>query len=325
MEDDLFTYELEVVKDFYFPCIEKPHDNLTNKDLDVYEPRVCYDENEQIYAKAVILVNKKLVRLIDVTVEQWIDLKVSDHRKVGKEIMEEVIRGDDEEVLTDEELSNLEKEKVSEEKENVEIFRMEIDIFNFETPLCKEFKEFNHLLQIDMDVLTGDLPRFKTYEDYKDVWIYEWNREVLWVKEKPWLDHGISKEPIDDIDHFCMPYHFKSGHTEWPTCNSNKDGYCNRGNLPGIIQIGNMTYFQNYEWYDALEDDDLKNEALIEKAILEGSRGHENREGENFCSWLKECFGNYHELDYELMRKLEEYWWGKKEEEESSDDTWSHY
>ncbi|GJV61883.1 hypothetical protein Tco_1467983 [Tanacetum coccineum] len=53
---------------------------------------------------------------------------------------------------------------------------------------------------------------------------------------------------------------------------------------------------------DALEDGDLKDEALKEKAIWEGSYGHENREGKNFCSWLKECFGDYHELDYELMR-----------------------
>nr|GEV16444.1 hypothetical protein [Tanacetum cinerariifolium] len=39
-----------------------------------------------------------------------------------------------------------------------------------------------------------------------------------------------------------------------------------------------------------------------------GSWGHENRDGNNLCSWLKECFGNYQELDYELMRKLKEYW-----------------
>ncbi|GKC65203.1 hypothetical protein Tco_1097801 [Tanacetum coccineum] len=73
---------------------------------------------------------------------------------------------------------------MSEEKEIVEIFRIEMDIFDFKTPLCKAFKEFNHLLQIDVDVLTGDLPVFKTYEDYKDAWIYECNREVSWVEKK---------------------------------------------------------------------------------------------------------------------------------------------
>ncbi|GKF73375.1 hypothetical protein Tco_0219707, partial [Tanacetum coccineum] len=86
MEDDLFTYEIGVVEDFYFPCIEQPHD-----DLDVYGPRVCYDENEQIYVEAVILINKLLVRVIDITMEQWLDLKFGDHRKVDKEIMEEVV------------------------------------------------------------------------------------------------------------------------------------------------------------------------------------------------------------------------------------------
>ncbi|GJT82615.1 hypothetical protein Tco_1056957 [Tanacetum coccineum] len=328
MEDDLFTYELEVIEDFYFPCIEQPHDNLTNDDLDVYEPRVCYDENEPIYVEAVILINKRLVRLTAITVEQWLDLKFGDHKKVNKEIMKEVVstwlirsykkqfdeymeikndwsnnmtidwytknslwlywvRGDDEEVLTDDELSNLEEENLSDENEVTEIFRIETDIFHFETPLCKAFKEFNYIFEIDVDILTKDIPGFKKYDDYKDAWIYEWNREVLWVEEKPWLDYGTWKEPNDDIN--------------------------------------NMTYFQNYEWYDALEDGDLKDEALKEKAILEGLWGHENREGMNFCSWLIECFGNYHKLDYELMRKLEEHWWGKKEAEESSDDAWSNY
>ncbi|GKC85981.1 hypothetical protein Tco_1141698 [Tanacetum coccineum] len=64
------------------------------------------------------------------------------------------IRGDDEEVLTDDEFSDLEEENLREGNEIIEIFRIEMDIFLFETPLCKEFKEFNHLLQIDVNVLT---------------------------------------------------------------------------------------------------------------------------------------------------------------------------
>ncbi|GJW18456.1 hypothetical protein Tco_0025892 [Tanacetum coccineum] len=61
-----------------------------------------------------------------------------------------------------------------------------------------------------------------------------------------------------------------------------------------MIRICDMTYFQDYEWYEGLEDGDLKDEALKEKSIL-----------------------NYHKLDYKLMTMLQEYWWGKKEEEES--------
>ncbi|GJX14032.1 hypothetical protein Tco_0205790 [Tanacetum coccineum] len=36
-----------------------------------------------------------------------------------------------------------------------------------------------------------------TYEDYKDDWIYEWNKDVPWVYDKPWLDNGIWKEPTN--------------------------------------------------------------------------------------------------------------------------------
>ncbi|GJQ90656.1 hypothetical protein Tco_0001795 [Tanacetum coccineum] len=32
------------------------------------------------------------------------------------------------------------------------------------------------------------------------------------------------------------PFHFKSRHTEWPTCNWEEDGYCNEGKLPGMIR-----------------------------------------------------------------------------------------
>ncbi|GJZ32361.1 hypothetical protein Tco_0577797 [Tanacetum coccineum] len=254
IEDDLFAYELGILKDSYFPCVEQPYDDLENGDLDIYEPRQCYDEYERMFAEAVILIDSRLVKLIDITLEQWLDLKFGDHKQVDKEIMEEV--------LTYDELSNLEEENLYEGNEIAEVFRIETDIFLFETPLCKEFKEFNHLLQIDVD-----------------------NNKVSWVDEKSWLEDGIWMEPTDDICHECKSFGFKSGHVEWPTY---------------------------YEWYEGLEDGDSKEETLKEKSILEGSWGHENRKGKNFCSWLKESFGNYHKLDYELMLKLEVYWWERK-------------
>nr|GEX02663.1 integrase, catalytic region, zinc finger, CCHC-type, peptidase aspartic, catalytic [Tanacetum cinerariifolium] len=48
---------------------------------------------------------------------------------------------------------------------------------------------------INPDLLTKDTIGFKTYEDYKDEWIYEWNENVPWVCDNPWLDKGIWKEP----------------------------------------------------------------------------------------------------------------------------------
>ncbi|GJV54960.1 hypothetical protein Tco_1455965 [Tanacetum coccineum] len=82
-------------------------------------------------------------------------------------------RGDDEVELTDKESSDSD-----DEDEVAKIFRIEINVFDFETPLCRAFKEFNYLLQINLDVLTKDIDRFKTYEEYKDDWIYEWNKDV---------------------------------------------------------------------------------------------------------------------------------------------------
>ncbi|GKB86076.1 hypothetical protein Tco_0958348 [Tanacetum coccineum] len=77
-------------------------------------------------------------------------------------------RGDDEVEHTDEESSNSD-----DEDEVAKFFRIETNVFDFETPLCRAIKEFNYLLQIDPDVLTKDIDGFKTYEEYKDDWIYE--------------------------------------------------------------------------------------------------------------------------------------------------------
>ncbi|GJT61173.1 hypothetical protein Tco_1004706 [Tanacetum coccineum] len=234
MDDDLFTYEVKILGLFYYPCVEKQMDDLDNGNLDVYERKLCYDECERMYAEAVIFINKKLVRLIDVIVEQWLDLKYSDHTMVSNEVKESVIatwliqsykkqfnehmkikkqkevygldagmeydpsnvnfgewlaskfsnymmmdwytknalwiywtRGDDEEVITDDKLSNLGDGKFV-ENEIAQIFRLDTDIFYFETPLCEAFNKINYLRKIDVDVLTNDIPGFKTYDEYKD-------------------------------------------------------------------------------------------------------------------------------------------------------------
>ncbi|GJW31037.1 hypothetical protein Tco_0047912 [Tanacetum coccineum] len=48
------------------------------------------------------------------------------------------------------------------------------------------------------------------------------------------------------------------------------DGYCNGGNLPRTSIIENQLHYQDYEWYEALEDSELKDKALRNKAIIEG-------------------------------------------------------
>ncbi|GJU92644.1 hypothetical protein Tco_1317400 [Tanacetum coccineum] len=79
----------------------------------------------------------------------------------------------------------------------------------------------------------------KTYEDYKNDWIYEWNKDVPWVDEKPW------------------------------------------------------TNTEDYEWYDAVEDSKLKDEALRNKDIMEGfikddddkSRYEQNRRWNTYTNY----------------------------------------
>ncbi|GKD68309.1 hypothetical protein Tco_1322399 [Tanacetum coccineum] len=65
--------------------------DFDNGNLDVYERKLCYDECEKMYAEAVILINMRLVRLIDVTIEQRLDLKYGDHTMVSNEVKESVI------------------------------------------------------------------------------------------------------------------------------------------------------------------------------------------------------------------------------------------
>ncbi|GKG51885.1 hypothetical protein Tco_0544523, partial [Tanacetum coccineum] len=51
------------------------------------------------------------------------------------------------------------------------------------------------------------------------------------------------------------------------------DEFCNGGELPGMVRVGCMNYFQDHKWYDELTDGKLKEEALTHKARIEESWG----------------------------------------------------
>ncbi|GJW64016.1 hypothetical protein Tco_0115900 [Tanacetum coccineum] len=93
------------------------------------------------------------------------------------------------------------------------------------------------------------------------------------------------------------------------TCHSWKDnGYCNRGNLPGTYIIGNRLHYQNYEWYEDLEDSELKDEALRNKAIIEGfiNEGDDESRYEQERRW--NIYTNYdyaYEINHEDNEKEE--------------------
>ncbi|GJZ02950.1 hypothetical protein Tco_0520911 [Tanacetum coccineum] len=143
--------------------------------------------------------------------------------------------GGDKIKVSDDESSDLEEYWSDKEEESVEIFKIETDIFDYETPLyALSYEEQNVII-------------------------------------RPWLDNGIWKEP-KLVKHDCKPFNYKTGCSEWPTCSWREDGYCNGGNLPEAYHIGNSLHYQDLEWYEALEDSELKDKALRNKAIMEGPR-----------------------------------------------------
>ncbi|GKE53902.1 hypothetical protein Tco_1489058 [Tanacetum coccineum] len=183
-----------------------------------------------------------------------------------------------------------------------EIFKIEGNLFDFETPLCEAFYEFNFLLKIDTDLFTYDIQNFKTYDVYKR----ELNNDKAKGTEKPWSENGV---PYQLCDHICESYRFKDGGTKWPTYTSDIDGFCNGGELPGMVRVGSMTYFQDHKWYDELADGKLKDETLALKAKIEGSWGDMTPGVIKFCIWLKSCFENIHDLEYKVLVKLQDCWW----------------
>ncbi|GKC77582.1 hypothetical protein Tco_1128356 [Tanacetum coccineum] len=162
MDDDLFTYEVEVAN---IPCDSKMDDDSEYEADD----DMGYD-------------------LSDVAFIEWVGSKNFNYKTMDHCTMKALwiywIKGDDEVELTDEESS-------SDEDDIAEVFRIDINIFDYETPLCSAFKELNYLLEVDLDLLTKYIIGFKTYEYYKNDWIYEWNKDVPWVDEKPWTNTRV--------------------------------------------------------------------------------------------------------------------------------------
>nr|GEU57777.1 hypothetical protein [Tanacetum cinerariifolium] len=209
---------------------------------------------------------------------------------------------------TNENTFNFKETKQDDEQEIGKIFKIETNLFDYETSLCEKFKEFNYLLKIDSDVLTNDIVGFKTYDEYKDPWIYEWNKNVSWVHKKPWADTGVWTEPTSVL-HCCKPFNYKNGCSEWLTYNWREDGYCNRENLPRAYIVGNTLRYQDLEWCDALKDSNLKEEALRNKAIMEGLINEDvesNNEGWKSWDEFKSTNGDRNEWEYESEHEDDE-------------------
>ncbi|GJZ68552.1 hypothetical protein Tco_0631792 [Tanacetum coccineum] len=160
------------------------------------------------------------------------------------------------------------------------------------------FMKFHHLSDHDEDE--------ETKEDDNPNETDNLNNDKAKGTKELWLENEV---PYKLCDHTCEPYRFKSGETKWPTCTSDIDRFCNGGKLPGMVRIGSITYFQDHMWYDKLADGKLKDETLALKAKIKGSWGDATHGVMKFYGWLKNSFKNFHELDYDVLVKLQECWW----------------
>ncbi|GKD35414.1 hypothetical protein Tco_1250923 [Tanacetum coccineum] len=158
-----------------------------------------------------------------------------------------------------------------------------IDPLEFISRVNSSFKNHRRVdgrtKKIDPDLLTKDIEGFKTYEEFKNDWIYEWNKDVPWVHGKPWMDYGAWKEPTP-VTHSYI--------------------------------IGNSLHYQDYEWYEALEDEELKEKALRNKAIMEGIKDDD----ESIDERQEICSNETHELPVCNIRRFEmiKYSFGDDEE-----------
>ncbi|GJR11854.1 VIER F-box protein 2, partial [Tanacetum coccineum] len=154
MDDDLFTYEVEVAN---IPCDSKMYNNLEQEADD----DMGYDPS-------------------DVAFIEWLGSKFFNYKTMDHYTMKTLwiywIRGDDEVELTDEESSD------------------------------------------DMDEVA------ETYKDYMNDWIYERNKDVPWVDERPWTNAEVWTKPTL-VKTTCNLANYKTGCSEWPTCSWRDDGY----------------------------------------------------------------------------------------------------
>nr|GEU49195.1 hypothetical protein [Tanacetum cinerariifolium] len=158
--------------------------------------------------------------------------------------------------------------------------------------------DITNIFKIKGNIFDSETPL--TYEEY------ELNNPMTKDPEEPCLDNGV---PYQLCDRICEPYRFKNGITKWPMCSLDIDGFCNGGELHGMVQVKNMTYFQDHKWYDKLADGILKEETLMHKAKVEKSWANATPGVMKLYAWLINSFRNFYKLDYNVLVKLQECWW----------------
>ncbi|GJY27364.1 hypothetical protein Tco_0402090 [Tanacetum coccineum] len=152
-------------------------------------------------------------------------------------------RGDDEVELTNEESPDS-----NAEDEVAEILRIDTNVFDFETPTCKAFKEFNYLLQIDPDFLTMEQGRnlllLNTVVNHSYSRMDIRNGQLLAGKMMDiGMDHTLKDEALK-----------------------------NKAIMEGVIEEDDESYYNGWRRWDCYEND------IHDHEEKENEEEHENKE-----------------------------------------------
>ena len=77
-------------------------------------------------------------------------------------------------------------------------------------------------------------------------------------------------------------------------------------------KVGNNVYFYYYDWYNMIEDSELKSKALMEKARLEAYNNDCDAENVKFLELVLRSFDDCSKLDQRMKWKLKKEWKGFK-------------
>ncbi|GJU59582.1 hypothetical protein Tco_1237348 [Tanacetum coccineum] len=111
------------------------------------------------------------------------------------------------------------------------------------------------------------------------------------------------------IEKFILKFHHLSDHNDDEE-NEEEEDPNETDNAPEIFKIeGNLFDLKTPLWYDELADGKLKDETLAPKTKIKDHGGDATPRVIKFYRWLKSCFENFQELEYEVLVKLQECWW----------------
>nr|GEU36596.1 C2 calcium/lipid-binding domain, CaLB [Tanacetum cinerariifolium] len=263
MDDDLFTYEVEVAN---IPCDSNIDDDSKQQMLHEADDDTGYDPS-------------------DVAFTEWLGLNFFNYKTMDQYTKKALwiywIRGDNEVEITDEEFSDSEDDVA-------EVFRIDTNIFNFETPMCKAFNEFNYLL---------NSLRYQDLKWYKDLEDNELKEQAL--RNKAIMEGSISDDEssndgwrrwesheITYHDHDEIKYKNETHDERQELCEAHELLVCN------IRKFQMIKYsFRQDEEYVAVKEDECDNLA---------------RTNNDACRAYQEIFRR---MDGPRERNINEYWW----------------